>query len=267
MSSCDHHDVRPDAETLTGTRFLGKQVYVKLIDFGQLPASGEKTVAHGIANADQIGVDYARSWVDSGTGTRYGLDFPNTAANAFWRVKVDGDNVSMQVGKDRSTFSAMICIWFTKVCEQPGEGECVEERIQDLQDQIDALRGQSGGGGGGGGISYSYEEQWTGTYWVDGRKIYQKTVTASHAAANVTRSVPHEVANMADAVAIFGIHHHNHATIGLRFQALPEPSTTTTTKCYNQDIFFDRTNVGWHASGYTRPGTAYITIQYTCTDR
>lgn len=27
-----------------------------------------------------------------------------------------------------------------------------------------------------GGIDYSTEEQWTGKYWIDGKKIYQKTV-------------------------------------------------------------------------------------------
>ena len=139
MSICECNDVRLGMETLTGSRFLGKQVYVKLIEFGSLPLSGEKNVAHGITDADQIGVDYARSWVDSGTGTRYGVDFPNTGANAFWRVKVDAANVGIQVGKDRSTFTAMICIWFTKADEQPGEGECIKEAIQALNNRLDAM--------------------------------------------------------------------------------------------------------------------------------
>ena len=39
-------------------------------------------------------------------------------------------------------------------------------------------------GQNGGGFSYSTEEQWTGEYWIDGKKIYQKTIVQSITSAS-----------------------------------------------------------------------------------
>ena len=142
-----------------------------------------------------------------------------------------------------------------------GGGGLSREEIQEIVRE--ELRGFSGGDG----ISYSFEEQWTGKYWVDGKKIYQKSLTASSPAVNAGTVIAHGVANIDSPVDIFGVHKHNHATYGLRFRPLPDPWNTTTTKCYNQGLIFTKTEVLWSSSGVAKPGTAVITIQYTCTDR
>ena len=41
-------------EYRTTERYAGKPVYAKLVDFGSYPASGTKTVAHGISNVKDI---------------------------------------------------------------------------------------------------------------------------------------------------------------------------------------------------------------------
>ena len=124
----------------------------------------------------------------------------------------------------------------------------------------------SGGLVGGDGISYSLEEQWTGKYWFDGKKIYQKSVW-SNAPGVGTATIPHGVANIDWPVTIFGIQKHNHATYGLRYNPIPDPTTTRTTTCYNQNLVFDPVNIYWGCAGNAKPGNGYITIQSTCTDR
>ncbi len=43
-------------------------------------------------------------------------------------------------------------------------------------------------------LNYSRDEQWTGEYWIDGKKIYRKTVYASIAPG--TNTVAHGVSNI-----------------------------------------------------------------------
>ena len=57
-----------------------------------------------------------------------------------------------------------------------------------------------------GGIDYSTEEQWTGLRWIDGKKIYQKTIvdtvpTTSADGTFVTKSI--NIANNMDLVCSF----------------------------------------------------------------
>ncbi len=137
---CEQYDVQVDREIRTRDRFMGKQVYVKLIDFGALPAGGEKNVPHGLTDIDQIGVDYSRSWVQQSNGNRYDLTLPNTGANSFWRVRFTSTDLGIQVGKDRSAFTAMICVWFTRKSEAVGQCDgCAEDAIAALQTAQDAL--------------------------------------------------------------------------------------------------------------------------------
>lgn len=57
------------------------------------------------------------------------------------------------------------------------------------------------------GISYSTSEQWTGDYWIDGKKIYQKTITWSELGIGLP-SILHGITNMAYAIdySIIGIY-------------------------------------------------------------
>lgn len=115
-----YSNLRVGEESVLPERFLGKQVYATLVDFGALPeADSEKAVAHGLTDLDQFGIDNGRSFVSQGNGSRHALFYPNTVPNAFWRAKVDADDVSIHVGEDRSAFTAMVCVWYTKASEIP----------------------------------------------------------------------------------------------------------------------------------------------------
>lgn len=46
------------------------------------------------------------------------------------------------------------------------------------------------------GLSYSTEEVWTGGYWIDGKKIYRRTVSCGALPNNTTKSVAHNIANI-----------------------------------------------------------------------
>lgn len=50
-----------------------------------------------------------------------------------------------------------------------------------------------GGSGGGGGVSYSTEEQDTGLTWIDGKKIYQKTVEFGTLPNASSKEVAHDI--------------------------------------------------------------------------
>ena len=114
-------------ESVLPEYYLGKPVYAVLVDFGSLPdASSEKSIAHGISGMDQFGIDYGRSYVDQGNGNRHSLTMPNTMADAYWRAKVNATDVAISVGLSRTTFSAVVCVWYTKLADQAGQPQPIQ---------------------------------------------------------------------------------------------------------------------------------------------
>ena len=115
-----------------------------------------------------------------------------------------------------------------------------------------------GGAPGGAGISYSFDEQWTGKYWVDKKKIYQKTIDFGAIPANSIKQFPHNIPNIETPVNIHGI-----ALSSSGFIALPHGGGNT----YAVALYGSATTVivstmrAW--PGYT----GYIVFEYTCTDR
>lgn len=58
---------------------------------------------------------------------------------------------------------------------------------------------------GGGGVDYSTDEQDTGLKWIDGKKIYQKTLTFKTASDNNITSYTHSIANIDKVIDYSGI--------------------------------------------------------------
>lgn len=48
------------------------------------------------------------------------------------------------------------------------------------------------------GIDYSTEEQWTGLRWIDGKKIYQKTISIDKSFATTNPVWVYEIANVSE---------------------------------------------------------------------
>ena len=56
-----------------------------------------------------------------------------------------------------------------------------------------------------GSIDYSTSEQWTGKYWIDGKKIYQKTITISNTIKNSWNVQNHNIIGLSTVISCDGI--------------------------------------------------------------
>lgn len=104
-------------EIVIGT-YNGKPLYRKVVDFGALPASGEKTVAHGIANIDKFlparGIAY-RSTTDTTINLPYVT--PSGLALCIAIQYPDKNNILIDVGADRSLFTGIVFMEYTKTTD------------------------------------------------------------------------------------------------------------------------------------------------------
>ena len=114
---------------------------------------------------------------------------------------------------------------------------------------------------GGEGIDYSFDEQWTGRLWVDGKKIYQKTINTGVLPNATVKKTPHGVFNIDNVVFMGGFA----TSSGFRI-SLPHPYPDT--NCVA--LFIDNATTSFVVTTYhdcRHYTTSYVTIQYTCTDR
>lgn len=115
---------------------------------------------------------------------------------------------------------------------------------------------------GPGVINYSAAEQNTGTTWVDGRNIYQKTINTGQLPNGTAVTVAHSVPNIANVLRVWGWA----SDAGTPAIFLPLPYVDSASLAQHISVWVDRTNV--HLSA-TRPtfSVSYVSFQYTCTDR
>ena len=124
---------------------------------------------------------------------------------------------------------------------------------------IDA--GALSGIGGDCCIGWSFEEQWTGRAWVDGKKVYQKTVDCGALPNATTKEIPHGIINI-DAIVSY------HAVSSSSANTIVLPYVNSSLNQMIQAFVSHNGNVGlrtWiDCSNYTK---SFVTILYTCTDR
>ena len=103
-------------EKVVGTWIDGKTLYEKTIDFGALPLTTTKTLAHNIANVDKIWA--YDGFVYSTGGLFYQLNRTTNNLTYQWETTVDRTNVRMQdfaaFGNDHS---AIITVRYTKTTD------------------------------------------------------------------------------------------------------------------------------------------------------
>ena len=117
------------------------------------------------------------------------------------------------------------------------------------------------------GIDFSFEEQWTGKRWVDGKKIYQKTVDCGRLPANSRKNTNHEIASIDDIIDYSGEVKIVKPSI-IEYAFLPNVSVAGVSSniayyCTNSIIGIQTFSTGWNSFDTQ----AFITLQYTCTDR
>lgn len=106
--------------------------------------------------------------------------------------------------------------------------------------------------------SYSTSEQDTGVTWIDGKKIYKKTINFGSLPNNTSKSVNTGISNMDTFITYEGV-----STNGITVFVLPSLRPFGTT--LEIGIWFSKTEVTIE-TGSDRTGfSAYITIYYTKT--
>ena len=93
-------------EYRTTERYLGKPVYVKVVDFGILPANSKKVVAHGIENLAYV-LDYyggAGYWVVSSIPWIFNIEFTNT-------------NIEITTNADEGAYATKIILKYFKTTD------------------------------------------------------------------------------------------------------------------------------------------------------
>mgnify|MGYP003623388042 CR=1 FL=1 len=115
-------DLRFDRETRMNLRYLGKQVYARMIDFGPLPNNGIKELAHNIPDVDWIQVNQNMSIVHSGRFNNHPAACPVCAGAAnSWYFTVTSEFIRFYTGIDRQNYSATVCLMYTKTTDEPLE--------------------------------------------------------------------------------------------------------------------------------------------------
>jgi hypothetical protein len=113
-------------------------------------------------------------------------------------------------------------------------------------------------------LNFSFSEQDSGSTWVDGRRIYQKSVDVSPLPKATTGSTPHGILAIGQVIDIQGAA--TNPTGPQYFIRLPHVDPTNLS--YMVGMYADGTNIvistGYDMSGYT---SAHVTMRYTCTDR
>ena len=119
---------------------------------------------------------------------------------------------------------------------------------------------------GADGVSYSTEEQWTGKLWIDGKKIYQKTVDCGPMPNQTTTYVDTNVSSIETLVALWGMCLNDSYALTLP-RTSPVAAHQADVLCKIDDdparLRFDISYLPAFAN-FTR---SFITIQYTCSDR
>lgn len=122
--------------------------------------------------------------------------------------------------------------------------------------------------------NYSTQEQFTGKYWIDGKKIYQKTIVYNKAAGTsptLVINIDNTLVNIEDIVHIEGTFKHSNGSTGNYYilpidRAYAKLDTNNNSILYSIDVYAN-TAAGVLAnfsSGYNNiPGTLKATVYYT----
>lgn len=112
----------------------------------------------------------------------------------------------------------------------------------------------------GGQMDYSSEEQDTGCHWIDGKKIYRKTIACGQLPNKSLKQVPHRIFNIENCIRIYGFANRKGYKNPLPF--------VSPTGVHLSLYLIDNDFIALHAAGdHSAYKESYITIEYTCVDR
>lgn len=102
------------AEEDTGFKYIdGKAIYRKTLNVGSLPNNSPKNIPHGVSNMATLVSEYGSA--QTAGGVRVPLPFVSVSSpSANIALTVEGANVVVTTGSDRSVFSGYVTIEYTK---------------------------------------------------------------------------------------------------------------------------------------------------------
>ena len=110
-----------EEEVLTSERWIdGKPIYKKVIDFGTLPNTDNKSLAHNISNVDNIWIDAGNSYIfqSSNPTAKQTLQYsPDTEKDAVRYYAVDVTNVNVRSVLDMTGWNGIFTIKYTKTTD------------------------------------------------------------------------------------------------------------------------------------------------------
>ena len=109
--------MKEGVEYRTTERYLGKPVYVKVIDFGALPAATYKGVSHGVSDVDKMFPPYGQTSDNWSIPTKsYGGSMNDTVGTTV-DVTMSKTDIYINTDRDRSSATATVVIKYTKTTD------------------------------------------------------------------------------------------------------------------------------------------------------
>lgn len=115
-------DLRVGVETKWPMRYMGKQVYARLVDCGNMPNNTSRTIAHNITDIEwmQVCWDYSAISSTAANSYFYGPVYHSTnATNASaFRVLCTKTSIDIRSSYNISDHRAVLCILYTKTTDE-----------------------------------------------------------------------------------------------------------------------------------------------------
>lgn len=213
--------------------YLGKPLYQKTINFGALPNNTRKSIEIGNFSIDTVVELYGYAKNNS---EEYPLIFAHPTSQYSLALKIEDidtntPKVVIITAYDFSAYNGYITCKYTKT--------------SDATVNI------------GTGNDYSTDEQIIGT-WIDGKRLYQKTIEFGALPNNTSKEVNHGISNINYIVNAYGFAKHS---TGNAYISIPTCLTNNFIGIYcSNSVIHIETNA--NNSNYT---ISYIIIQYTKT--
>ena len=139
-----------------------------------------------------------------------------------------------------------------------GNAYQAQKNIVDVSQKYIGLLENAEGGSGAGGIDYSETEQDTGLKWIDGKTIYQKTISLGNLPNSTVASIDHNISNLDHVIYISGFAYRtsDSDTLPLPFVNVSSLSNAIQITCGTAKV-----NVRTAADQSERIG--YVTLKYT----
>ena len=202
-------------------------------------------------------------------GKRFVLDIVQaTVSNVYNSANIyahKGDRIQISIGSSQASGSAIYIYEVPAPLEIPyikmygAVTEAGEVNIAELIQQATTLGGQVEAN-----ASYSTSEQWTGGYWIDGKKIYRKVVDCGALPNATTKTVAHGIYNIANVLSMKGWAYSS--TKGFINMPFPMPGNAAYGLSLTMPLPLASISLST-SSNYSDYAVSYCILEYTCTDR